>query len=238
MYKRHEWGLYVSYLRDFLAVEIGDLTYDFSRWSPSLLVVGVYLVSTVALVTAAVTNREYVEGRRATFLALAGLTAYGVVLFSYFDNRSLDHVLPYVCLPALLVATIWLGLILDTTTGFTRRTRAAALASGLAVAALAIANVWPAAGHRAEDSLLAYAIPGGNSLSQGIDRIYLDFSQSTLNEAWAFSAALKRFNNGAQVSNTEILSYQGGPGVDNITAGRFADNLSGGAGNDLSLIHI
>lgn len=167
-----EWGLYVSYLRDFLAGEIGDLTYDFSRWSPSLLVVGVYLVSTVALVTAAVTNREYVEGRRATFLALAGLTAYGVVLFSYFDNRSLDHVLPYVCLPALLVATIWLGLILDTTTGFTRRTRAAALASGLAVAALAIANVWPAAGHRAEDSLLAYAIPGGNSLSQGIDRIW------------------------------------------------------------------
>ena len=55
-----EWGLYVSYLRDFLAGEIGDLTYDFSRWSPSLLVVGVYLVSTVALVTAAVTNREYV----------------------------------------------------------------------------------------------------------------------------------------------------------------------------------
>lgn len=167
-----EWGLYLSYLRDFLAGDIGDLTYNVSRWSPSLLVFGAYLLSAFALVAITARDRAYVDGRRATFLAIAGLTAYGVVLFSYFDNRSLDHVLPYVCLPALLVVTIWLGLILDPSSGFSNRTRTAALASGLAVAALAIANVWPAAGHRSEDSLLAYAIPGGNSLSQGFDRIW------------------------------------------------------------------
>ena len=43
-------------------------------------------------------------------LALTGLTAYGVVLYAYFIDRSADHVLPYVSLPLLLSGVLWIRL--------------------------------------------------------------------------------------------------------------------------------
>jgi hypothetical protein len=167
-----EWGLYLAYLRDFLGGDIGDLTYDISRWSPSILVFGVYVVSTAALVVLSVGNRAFTRSRPATFLALSGLTAYGTVLFSYYDNRSLDHVLPYVCLPALLVSATWLSLVLDRSVGISRHVRSASLAGGLGLAVLAVASVWPSAGHRGQDSLLAYVVPGGESLRGGLHRLW------------------------------------------------------------------
>ena len=117
-------------------------------------------------------RRDFTANRRATFLALAGLTAYGAVLFSYYDNRSLDHVLPYVSLPALMVPAIWLGLVLDRTVTVPLRARAGALAAGLVLAAVVVATVWPAAIDRGRESLLAYSVPGGKSLDAGLDRIF------------------------------------------------------------------
>lgn len=170
-----DWGLYFTYLRDFLAGDIGDLTYDFLPWSPAIAVAGIYIASAATLVATLVLNRSYFEGRRTAFTALAGITAYGIVLFSYFDNRSLDHILPYVCLPALLAVTIWLSLILDpredgALIGKVQKRWALGLA--LLASAVMVANVWPAAGNRFEDSVLAAVPPGGKSLRGGFTRIW------------------------------------------------------------------
>ncbi len=167
-----DWGLYFTYLREFLAGDIGDLTYDFQPWSPGLAVAAIYIAGAVALVVTVLRDEALVRRRKTAFLALAGLTAYGIVLFSYFDNRSLEHILPYVSLPALLVSTIWLALILDRQGPAGRQAMNWSLGLALLFAALTVANVWPAAGNRFQDSVLAAAAPGGSSLRGGIDRLW------------------------------------------------------------------
>jgi len=167
-----DWGLYLSYLRDFLTGDVGDLTYDFTPWSRGFGVGAVYVASAIGLTLLSTRATGWSAAKKPAMIALAGLTGYGIGLFSYYDNRSLDHVLPYVSLPALLVFTIWLALCLelDQKISLTLRRAALGIASGLAALMLAVA--WPAAGERAQDSLIAYALPGGESLSDGFHRLW------------------------------------------------------------------
>ena len=94
-----EWGLYLTYLRDFLAGDVGDLTYDVPAWSPGLSVGFAYLVLALALAVTAIRKPDWLRIRPVAAIALAGLAGYGVLLYSYFDNRSLAHVIPYISLP-------------------------------------------------------------------------------------------------------------------------------------------
>ncbi|MDQ2701026.1 MAG: hypothetical protein M3Y23_06830, partial [Actinomycetota bacterium] len=167
-----QWGLYLSYLRDFLTGDIGDLTYDFTEWSRGFAVAAIYLASVTGLATLVTRVPESATARRPAFVALAGLTFYGVALFSYYDNRSLDHVLPYVSLPALLVVTIWLALLLEPDGPAPMAVRRLGLGTACVAAALLVAVALPAAAKRSEDSLLAYVIPGGPSLASGFDRLW------------------------------------------------------------------
>lgn len=167
-----DWGLYLSYLRDFLTGDIGDLTYDFSVWSRGFGVAAIYFASVIGLYGLVTRLPEFVSARRTAVVALAGLTAYGIALFSYYDNRSLDHVLPYVSLPALLAATIWLAFLLAPESAVPLAIRRFGLGVACLFAALLVSVAWPAAGHRAEDSLLAYVVPGGPSLSDGFNRLW------------------------------------------------------------------
>ena len=166
-----EWGLYLSYLRDFLTGDVGDLTYDFTRWSRAFGVGAIYLASATGLWLIVTRSPDWSTRKKPALVALAGLTGYGIGLYSYYDNRSLDHVLPYVSLPALLLATVWLSLLLEREGAVSLAARRAGLAVACLFAALMVAIAWPAAGHRFNDSLLAYALPGGESLSGGFDRI-------------------------------------------------------------------
>ncbi|MBK8293951.1 MAG: hypothetical protein IPK93_03915 [Solirubrobacterales bacterium] len=166
-----DWGLYLSYLRDFLTGDIGDLTYDFTPWSRGFIVAGVYVASAIGLTLIATSASGYALAKKPAMVALATLTGYGIGLFSYYDNRSLDHVLPYVSLPALLVATIWLSLWLDAGPRISLLYRRTGLAAACVGAAMLVSVAMPAAATRSKDSLLAYVIPGGTSLSSGFDRI-------------------------------------------------------------------
>ncbi len=167
-----EWGLYLSYLRDFLAGDIGDLTYDFSVWSRGFGVAAIYVASVIGLYGLVTRMPDFASARRPAVVALAGLTAYGIALFSYYDNRSLDHVLPYVSLPALLVVTIWLAFLLAPESAVPLAIRRFGFGVACLFAALLVSVAWPSAGHRAEDSLLAYVVPGGPSLSDGFNRLW------------------------------------------------------------------
>jgi hypothetical protein len=167
-----DWGLYLNYLRDFLTGDIGDLTYDVTRWSRGYIVAAVYIASAVGLVLITTRVRGYSLAKKPAMVAMAGLTGYGVGLFSYYDNRSLDHVLPYVSLPALLLVTIWLALCLELDGRFSLAVRRAVLGVACLFAALLVAVAWPAAETRSKDSLLAYALPGGKSLSAGFERLW------------------------------------------------------------------
>ena len=154
-----DWGAYLTYLREFLLGDIGDLTYDFAPFSPGLAVAFAYLASAAGVIALAV--RGVLRDRPATLIALAALTAYGIALFSYFDNRSLWHILSYVSLPAVLLAGLWLELAFERSSGFGRFARSAVGVAAVLGAAVLVAVAWPTSRDRAPDSVLAVALPGG-----------------------------------------------------------------------------
>ncbi len=83
-----DWGLYLSTLRAFLFGKIGDITYDFSTWSPGLAVGVLYMASAAGTAILVIRQRGFAKRERVTIVALAGSTMYGIALFSYLVNRS------------------------------------------------------------------------------------------------------------------------------------------------------
>lgn len=165
------WDQYLNTLREFLTGKIGDLTYDFSPWSPGLAVGALLIASTIATTLLITRSRELAVRERVATVTLAGSTAYGIALFSYLVNRSADHIIPYVCLPLLIAVVVWISLLLrhpELTRGLTRRT-ALALAGG--VSTLLVAVAWSGAGQHLSESAIAYLPPGGKSMRAAIDRL-------------------------------------------------------------------
>ena len=167
-----DWGWYLNTLREFLFGQIGDLTYDFSPWSPGLAVGALYLVSAAA-VSLLVWRRADVAARERTMLiAIAGMTAFGVALFSYIVNRSADHIIPYVCLPAVTLGALWLSFLERPVLAVPAAARRAGWALGLAVSVLLVAVAASSVDTRFHQSALAFARPGGASFTDALDRIW------------------------------------------------------------------
>lgn len=165
-----DWAVYLSTLREFLGGRIGELTYDFSAWSPGLAVGALYAVSAVGVALIVLRRRDLALGERAAVVLLAGSTAYGVALFSYLVNRSADHIVPYVSLPAFMVVMIWLGL-LGRTAGAGARPVRVLLALSLAASALMVAVASSSVDLRLSQSALAHVVPGGQSTRAALARL-------------------------------------------------------------------
>lgn len=167
-----DWGWYVNTLREFLIGEVGDLTYDFMPWTPGIAVGALLLASTAAIILLIRRAREIAGGEPALLIAIAGSTAYGVALFSYFVNRSADHILPYICLPAIMVGGLWLSLLIRSPASISLRLRRSGLAFALATATLLVSVAWSSVDTRFPQSALAIAPPGGQSLRFSLDRLW------------------------------------------------------------------
>lgn len=166
-----EWGQYLVYLRAFVLGDVGDITYDFARWSPGLAVGAGYLASAVALGLALRLKPRPFENDRVTLLALAGTTGYGIAFLSYFVDRSAPHVLVYVCLPLLLSGTLWLSTLVAQRRSGPSRAAVGALAFSLCLALILLTGAWPRLGPRFEQSALAHAVPGVKSARAAFDRL-------------------------------------------------------------------
>jgi len=167
-----DWGWYINTLREFLFGQIGDLTYDFSPWSPALAVGALYLVSAAAIAILIRRRPDLALSQRTLLVALAGMTAFGVALFSYIVNRSADHIIPYVCLPAVTIGALWISLLERPAFGVSAGGRRAGWVLGLAVSALLIATAASSVDARFHQSALAFARPGGASFADALDRTW------------------------------------------------------------------
>jgi hypothetical protein len=103
-------------------------------------------------------------------LALAGTTAYAIASLSYSDNRSSTYLLPYVALPALLAAVLWLAWVLESR-DLPRNLRRGVLAGALGISVLLVAAAWPTIGTDFSQSALARAYPSGG-LSSALNRLW------------------------------------------------------------------
>ena len=167
-----DYGWYLGFLEAFLLGELGEVTYDFTAWSPGLLVGVAYAASAIAFVLLVLRRRDIVERQMPTMVALCGTTAYGVALYTYFVDRSPDHVLPYVSLPLVLAGTLWLSVLFDKAVVVPRTQRLAALGFVLSITVLLVSVAWSQIGNRFSQSPLASAFPGGASLGDRLDALW------------------------------------------------------------------
>ena len=165
------WGQYLEYLNAFLFGSLGDLTYDFTRWSPALAVGACYLASAASLLLLCVRQPGLARRERVALVALTGVTAYGILFFDYYVDRSADHVLAYVSLPVLLLVVIWLSLVLRLEVA-SPRLRVGVRAFALSGAVLTLAVAWSSLGTRFDDTALAHVFPGGPSTRGALDRLW------------------------------------------------------------------
>jgi hypothetical protein len=166
-----DWGLYLAFLHAFVFADLGNITYDFVRWSPGLAVGAGYLASAAALALLVLRRRELATAERTAVVAIAGTTAYGVFQFSYFVDRSAPHVLPYVCLPLLLAGALWLAFVLRLRGEAGRGLRPYALGWTAALAVLLVAGAWDSAADRVGNTALAHVVPGGEGPVAALDRL-------------------------------------------------------------------
>jgi hypothetical protein len=165
-----DWGQYLAYINALLlGGREGSITFGFERWSPALAVGAAWLASAAAIVLLVRRRPEIVARERTTLIALTGMTAYALAMFSYTDNRSSTYLLPYVALPVLLIGALWLGLVLRHRPG--RAIGHGAVAFALAVAAVMVAAAWPSIGGHFSDSALAHSYPGGG-LRSALHRLW------------------------------------------------------------------
>ena len=99
------------------------------------------------------------------------MTAYGVALLSYIVNRSADHIIPYVCLPAIALGALWLALLGRPELRVPAIGRRASIAIALGLSVLLVAVAWSSIERRYSQSALAHALPGGTSLTTALDRL-------------------------------------------------------------------
>jgi hypothetical protein len=166
-----DWLQYLAYLHAFLFGSLGDLTYDVAHWTPGLAVGAAYAASAAAIVELCRRRDAFVERERPALVAATGLTGYGIVLLSYYVDRSQDHILMHVSLPALLAGTVWLGVLARSHGTISRPVRLGGLAFGLIVGMLVLSVAWSSIGDRFPRSALAHAAPGGQSLRDALHRL-------------------------------------------------------------------
>jgi hypothetical protein len=166
------WGWYLSTLREFLTGPVGDLTYDFSRWSPGLALGVLYFSSAAGLILLLGRRPDIARTEPTAIVAIAGTTAMGIGLFSYLVNRSADHIIPYVSLPAVMLAVLWLTLASRPWLAIDQALRRAAFGGALLVSVLMIATAASSIPERFSQSALALARPGGESFRAAFDRLW------------------------------------------------------------------
>jgi hypothetical protein len=167
-----DWAEYLAYVREFLfGGTAGSITYGFSNWSAGLAVDASALLSAAGVILLALRRRDLITARPAILVALAGSSAYTIVLLSYTDNRSSTYLLNYVALPLVLAAGLWLALLLSSPSGLTVARRRAALIAAGAVAVLMVSAAWPGIGTHFDRTALARAYPSGG-LTSALDRLW------------------------------------------------------------------
>ena len=166
-----DWRDYFAFLREFLAGSVGDITYDFSAWSPGLAVAAGSFASAAGFLLLVRRGRGVALAHRPLVTAICGTTTFAIVLFYYFVDRSADHVLPYVSFPLVLAATLWLAL-LAAREGRASRAGRLAFAFAAAVAVLTVSVAWSSVGSRFSHSPLGELAPGGGSLRAALHELW------------------------------------------------------------------
>jgi hypothetical protein len=103
------WRGYLDYVRLYSAE--GFSTELFAPWSLGYLIAGLYFVTGAAVFFLIAQKRAFVLAERAAVVAIVGTTAFGILAYTYFLGRSDPNNLHHIAPPAIVLGTLWVGLL-------------------------------------------------------------------------------------------------------------------------------
>jgi len=107
-----DWGGYLEFLHLYTIEDFGDLPIE--PWSPGLAIGAMYAISAIAIVLLVLSRPELVRERAVAFRAAAGLTALGVLVYTYFLGRSHPNNVIHVSPPAIVLLFVWFDIFRST----------------------------------------------------------------------------------------------------------------------------
>jgi hypothetical protein len=164
-----DWGWYLSYFGTY-SVQ-GYQSLPVQAWSTGFFVAGFYVTSVAGLITLLAGAPDTARRERLALLAIAAITAAGIGMLTYWVARSVDSTLTTLSFPAVVTAVIWLGLLLRLSTA-QRGARILAVAVSTWISALVIVAGWSITERNWDRSALAHLLPGGDSLSGDLERLW------------------------------------------------------------------
>jgi hypothetical protein len=162
------WGAYADFVRLYTTGGFGEL--PIGAWSPGLALGAFYAASAVALLAMVGLRPALVRERRATFRAIAGLTAMGALVFTYFLGRAAPNSLFHIAPPAVALLFVWVG-IADVTLA-NRRTAAMAMAATIFMGALVVAGERDNVARKYPHTALAALIGGATDLTTQVQSLW------------------------------------------------------------------
>lgn len=168
------WPDWRPYLAFFLSYGGGDVLRIRAPlvhpWASFFGVAGIYFASALGLVTSCLSRPQFARERKATLMAVATCTAFGIVSLTYFTVNSDPGAMLAWSPPAIMVVVLWLTVAGDPRTAIPRLARVGALASGLWIAALLVVFAWPRTESKWGRSVLWQALPGTTGLRGNLKR--------------------------------------------------------------------
>ncbi|MHB8689900.1 MAG: hypothetical protein ACYDHH_01515 [Solirubrobacteraceae bacterium] len=104
------WGPYIDFIR--LYTTQGEGAQPIGGWSPGLAIGAEYAASAAVLIGVVLIRPDAIRARPAAFRAAAGVTALGILVYTYFLGRSNPINLIHISPPAVALVFIWLGIAL------------------------------------------------------------------------------------------------------------------------------
>jgi len=121
-----DWAWYLQLVSIWTVHQYGDL--PVARWSAGFLLAGLYMVSAGSVALLVLRRRALAEQMLPGLVAIAGYTAFGIAMFSYFVGRSHPFVLWDVAAPGIILLGLWLGVLVSLPAHLGRYGRTAAIA--------------------------------------------------------------------------------------------------------------
>lgn len=160
-----DWGGYVELFGAWAEILEETFGSDAETFTRAWLLGAAYLASGVGAMLLLLGD----EARRRQGLAIGGVSAIGASFLSYFIAHSTDVFLPFIALPALLLAALWLSLALREGGG---QLASAALAIAACALVMLLAGSWSESERRLPRTALAHLVPGGPSLLDDMRRMW------------------------------------------------------------------
>nr|MDQ6914862.1 hypothetical protein [Actinomycetota bacterium] len=165
-----DFGPYFALLSRYSSRDVPEVLVfpPISAWSTGFAVGFLYLASAVVAVRAAPLARTRPELRR-SLVAIAALTAFGIVSLSYWVTHGYPFTLRWIALPAVLVGALWVDRAARLRAP---RLRLAGLGAGAAIVALLVVFGWPQVHRTADRTALVHLLPGAPSFRHDVGSLW------------------------------------------------------------------